>query len=79
MCFDTENKTITSVTSHTSIEGKSMVYTKDDRSFDQLYPNAVARASNEGAIGPNTSGWAEIDENIYNQAKGDVKDFFLNL
>lgn len=79
ICFDTEEKTITTVTSHTSIDGKSMVYTKDDRSFDSLYSNAISRASNEGIIGPNTSGWAEIDEDIYNQAKSEVKAFLLNI
>jgi hypothetical protein len=78
ICFDEAEKLITTVTSHTSIDGKSMVYTKDDKSFDALYAGAVSRAESSG-IGPNTSGWAEITEEIYNQAKQEVKLFFMNL
>jgi hypothetical protein len=55
-----------------------MVYTKDERGFDSLYTNAISRVENQG-IGPNTSGWAEITEEIYNQAKNEVKSFFMNL
>jgi hypothetical protein len=78
ICFDENEKLITTVTSHTTIDGKSMVYTKDEKGFDSLYNNAIGRVENSG-IGPNTSGWAEITEEIYNQAKDEVKLFFMNL
>ena len=78
ICFDESEKLITTVTSHTTIDGKSMVYTKDEKGFDSLYNNAISRVENSG-IGPNTSGWAEITEEIYNQAKDEVKLFFMNL
>jgi hypothetical protein len=44
ICFDESEKLITTVTSHTTIDGKSMVYTKDERGFESvLHPFICSR------------------------------------
>lgn len=79
LCFDDEEKTITTVTSNTTVDSKSMVYTKDDRMFDNALATALKGIQGDGSLGPNTTGWAEITEAIFNQAKAEVKAFFMNL
>ena len=79
ICFDEEEKSITSVTSHVILDGKSIVYTKDAGTFDMVYQNAQSNANGNGTPGPNTTGWAETTEEVYNQVKEEVKAFIANL
>lgn len=79
ICFDDDNKSISTVTSSVGIDNKSMVYTQDDGIFDQLLASAIQKSSGDGSLGPNTTGWAQITEEIYNQAKAEVKAFFVNF
>lgn len=79
ICFDTEEKTITTVTITSSIDNKSMVYTKDDGGFDVIYNSALRNLGGNGSPGPVTNGWAETTEEVFNQVKEDVKSFFLNI
>jgi len=79
ICFDEENKTIISVTSHVGINGKSFVYTKESATFDMVFKNALDNINGNGTPGPNTTGWAETTEEVFNQVKDDVKTFIENI
>lgn len=79
ICFDGDNKSISTVTYSVGIDNKSMVYTQDDVLFDRLLADAIQKSNGDGSLGPNTTGWAVITEAIYDQAKADVKAFFVNF
>lgn len=79
MCFDTEEKSIFSVTDTTSVNNKSIVYTQEDALFDRMYEHAVQMSSGNGTPGPNTTGWAETTEEVFNQVKEDIKVFIAEL
>lgn len=79
MCFDLEEKSMTSATSSPNIINKAIVYLKDEVSVDRMYEHATQMAAGNGTPGPNTTGWAEITEEIFNQVKEDVKVFMASL
>jgi len=79
MCFDLEEKSMTSATSSPKINNKALVYTQDEVGFERMYEHATQMAAGNGTPGPNTTGWAEITEEIFNQVKEDVKTFLASL
>jgi len=79
MCFDLEERSMTSATLSPKTNSKCIAYTLEDVSFDKMYEHATEMSSGNGTPGPNTTGWAEITEEIFNQVKEDVKVFIASL
>lgn len=79
MCFDDEEKLIVTATMTPFSDSKSLVYTKDEKNFDLLFQNAQRQMNGSGTPGPNTTGWAEITEEIFLQVKEEVKAFMAGI
>lgn len=79
ICFDTDNKTIVSATNNGTVDSKTIAYTNDPLGFDRLYENAVQKVNGNGTPGPNTTGWAETTEEVFNLVKNQVQSFLMTL
>lgn len=79
LCFDLEEKSMTSATSSPKINNKALAYTQEEVAFNRMYEHATQMSEGNGTPGPNTTGWAEISEEIFNQVKDEVKVFMATL